>query len=131
MSDLLRCNDNITTIDKPHLTPAREKILEAMMNPEYLGLTTTEKCKRINVSRQAWYSALKDSEFMDIVSKTSIDLIKERIGDIVTASVKVATSSGARGFQDRQMLLKMAGLLVDKDSDNRIQIVNILQERGE
>ena len=116
--------NNLTEVNNRRLTPVDEKCLWAMINPEYYGLSISERCKKEGISRPTYHSRLKDPEFMALVNKASVDLIKDKAADILAASVKVATSSGARGYQDRRMLLEMLGLVV-KENDNRILIVNI------
>lgn len=118
MNELIEIDNSVTEINESHLTPAREKILEALLNPEFLGLSITEKCNLIGISRNCWYKAIKDQSFMSLVKKTNIDLIKESAHEIIAASKKVAINSGARGFNDRRMLLEMSGYYVPKSEVN-------------
>lgn len=122
---------NTINTDVVKLTPAEQRLLEALLNPESSGKSVTEKCQMADISRETYYKTLKKVEFTNLLNKTAVDLVKENVVEIISAARKVAVNSGARGFQDRQMLLKMAGVLADKDSDNRIQIVNFMPERND
>ncbi|NSW92869.1 MAG: hypothetical protein HPY74_19885 [Firmicutes bacterium] len=117
---------SLTRKDEYKLSPTREKILEAMVNPEFLGLSITEKCQRIGVSRESWYQALRDEKFMELVGKTSLDLVREKLGEILASSIKTAITCGSRGYQDRRMLLELAGLL--RPENEGIIIINVKNE---
>ena len=124
MNELLRCNDNMTDGDRYTPTPAEEKLLEVLLNPENLGKTVTEKCNLAKIARNTYYDIMKKPEFVKLQNNLAINLIRDKVSDVLQASVKCATTSGARGFQDRRMLLEMFGVVV-KEDDNRIVIVNI------
>lgn len=131
MSDIVEydVNNSMTDIDVCHLSAARERILQALLNPEFIGLSITEKCQRINVSRQAWYVALHDSKFMEFVNKTSLDVLKENIAPVMAALSKSAASPNPRSNPDRRLFFELTGHTY-KEGD-RIQIINIQQERGD
>lgn len=117
-----------TQVDNKRLTPTDEKCLWAMVNPEYFGLPVTERCKRENVSRQAYYDRIKDPEFMRLVNDMSKDLVRDKAADILNASIKCATTSGARGYQDRRMLLEMLGVVVEKKLEGNVMLVKFDSE---
>lgn len=123
MNELIR-NDSNTDIDKYKPTPAEEKILEVCLNPNNIGKTVTEKMSIAGVCRETWYKAFRKPGFVNLINETAVDLVKEKVADILAASVEAATKGGVRGYQDRRMLLEMFGLVV-KESDGKIVIVNI------
>lgn len=129
MSELIRCNDNITEPNKYKPTPAEEKLLEVLLSPDNLGLSITEKCQLAEISRTTYYEIMKRPEFTSLLTRTSVDLVKDKIADVLSASIKAATTGGNGGFQDRKMLLEMFGVVVRED-DNKIVIVNMSSERG-
>lgn len=114
----------LTDGDRYTPTPAEERLLEVLLNPDNLGKTVTEKCNLAKIARNTYYDIMKKPEFVKLQNSLAINLIRDKVSDVLQASVKCATTSGARGFQDRRMLLEMFGVVV-KEDDNRIVIVNI------
>lgn len=115
---------NATEVDNMHLTPSREKILTALLNPEFIGLTVSEKCRRIEVSRQAWYDALHDSEFMALVNKTSLDVLKEGIAGAMAALLKSASNPSPKCNPDRRLFFELTGHTAKEVPGNFI-IINV------
>lgn len=125
MNDLIGRNDNSTTNSDGYLpTPAEQRLMETLLNPESVGKSIAEKCQLAEISRETYYKTMKKTEFTSLLTRTSVDLVKDKIADVLAASVKVATTGGNGGFQDRKMLLEMFGVAV-REEDNRIVIVNI------
>lgn len=116
---------NTSNIDGYQLTPAEQRLLETLLNPESVGKSVTEKCQMAKISRETYYATMRKPEFTWLLSKTSVDLIRDKIADVLNASIKAATTGGVRGYQDRRMLLEMFGIAVKEGDDNRIVIVNI------
>lgn len=114
----------LTDGDRYSPTPAEERLLEILLNPDNLGKTIVEKCNLAKIARNTYYEIMKKPEFVKLQNSLAVDMIRDKVSDVLAASVKVATTSGARGFQDRQMLLRMYGLDV-KEDENRVIIVNI------
>jgi hypothetical protein len=114
-----------TELDNYKITPAETRLLEVLLDPANTGKNVTEKCELAEISREYYYRIIKKPEFLSLLSKTSIDLVKEKISDILTASIKVATSSGARGYQDRRMLLEMAGLISKDEVAGNVILIKI------
>lgn len=112
----------LTESDVPHLSPAREKILQALLNPEFVGLTVTEKCQRIGVSRQAWYVALHDPAFMELVNKTSLDVLKEGISGVMAALLKSASNPSPKSNPDRRLLFELTGHTTKEINGNYILV---------
>lgn len=125
MNEEMGLSTNIETeVDDVHLTPSREKILTALLNPEFIGLTVTEKCKQIGVSRQAWYMALHDSEFMALVNKTSLDVLKDGIAGAMTALLKSASNPSPKCNPDRRLFFELTGH-TSKEVPGNFVIVNV------
>lgn len=93
-------------------TAAEKRLLEVLINPEYLGRNVTDLCNLAEISRNKYYDAMKKKEFQELVADTTQDLIKGKIGDVLNATYKYSLT--AKGHQDRKVLLTMAGLYVDK-----------------
>lgn len=116
MNELLTNNTMIVDEYKP--TTAEERMLEVLLNPESTGKNTTEKCQLADVSRETWYKAFKKPGFVKLVNETSVDLIREKVSDVLNATYKSAMTEGAKGFQDRKILLEMAGVYREKSDIN-------------
>ena len=100
-------NDNIY-----RQTPAEKKLLEVLVSPENTGKSVQDLCNLANISRFKYYQAMKKPDFVKLVNETTLDLIKGKVSDILNASYTFALTE--KGFQDRKILLQMAGLLVEK-----------------
>ena len=55
---------------------------------------------------------MKKPEFVKLVNETTLELVKGKVSDVLNASYLYALTE--KGFQDRKILLQMAGLLVEK-----------------
>ena len=124
MSELIGCNDNITEPNKYMPTPAEEKLLSVLLNPDNLGLSVVEKCQLAKISRTTYYEIMKRPEFAKLQNNLAVSLIRDKISDVLQATVNSAIKGGSRGYQDRRMLLELYGIAVKAD-DNRITIINI------
>ena len=102
----------MTEKDKYTPTAAEKRLLEILINPEHLGKNVTELCNLAEISRNKYYDAMKKKDFQSLVTDTTQDLIKGKIGDVLNATYKYSLT--AKGHQDRKVLLTMAGLYVDK-----------------
>lgn len=94
------------------LTTAGKKLFEVLINPEYIGLNVDELCSIADVSRNTYYRLMKEQGFADLVSETSRQMVMNKMGNVINASYNAAMEE--RGFQDRKLLLEMAGWHVDK-----------------
>lgn len=121
----------MTEKDKYKPTAAEKRLLEALINPEYLGKNVTDLCNLAGISRNKYYDAMKKKEFQELVADTTQDLIKGKIGDVLNATYKYSLT--AKGHQDRKVLLTMAGLYVDKketEVTGSLDIANTSTEIG-
>lgn len=122
MSDLTKDNNY-----KP--TPAEKKLLEVLINPDYLGKSTTEICKVAGISRFKYYDAMKKEDFRQLVNETTMDLIKGKAADVLNATYKFAMKE--KGHQDRKMLLTIADIYKDKqevEHSGSVDISNTAKE---
>ena len=126
MGDELTTNGSIilTETDKYSPTPAEVRILEVSLNPEHAGKNVTEKCRVAKVSRDTWYEAFKKPGFKNLVNKTSVDLVRDGLGDAVAALRKAASNPSPKANPDRRLLFELAGVSKVADGD-KIMIVNI------
>lgn len=104
-------------------TPAEQKVIEQLVNPENLGKPIVKICEQAGVCTHVYYDALKKDGFYEFLNKTIIECIKSRIGDVLNACFKYATNN-AKNTADRRMLLEMAGMyketkvVENKNTDN-------------
>ena len=121
----------MTEKDRYKPTAAEKRLLEVLINPEYLGKNVTELCNLAEISRNKYYDAMKKKDFQSLVADTTQELIKGKIGDVLNATYKYSLT--AKGHQDRKVLLTMAGLYVDKketEISGGLDIVNTSTEIG-
>ncbi|MDT2737653.1 phBC6A51 family helix-turn-helix protein [Enterococcus pseudoavium] len=121
----------MTEKDKYKPTAAEKRLLEVLINPDYLGKNVTELCNLAGISRNKYYDAMKKKDFQSLVADTTQELIKGKIGDVLNATYKYSLT--AKGHQDRKVLLTMAGLYVDKketEISGGLDIANTSTEIG-
>ncbi|MEO1768281.1 phBC6A51 family helix-turn-helix protein [Candidatus Enterococcus ferrettii] len=102
----------VTKSDKYRPTAAEKKLLEVLINPEYVGDSITSICKAANVSRKKYYDAMGKEAFVNLVNETTMDLIKGKASDVLNATYKYALKE--KGHQDRKLILTIAGIYTDK-----------------
>ena len=105
MSEVTKSNEY-----KP--TAAEKRLLEVLINPTYVGDSITSICKVANVSRKKYYDAMSKEEFRNLVSDTTMELIKGKASDVLNAAYKYALKE--KGYQDRKLILTIAGIYTDK-----------------
>lgn len=102
----------MTEKDKYKPTAAEKRLLEILINPEHLGKNVTELCNLAEVSRNKYYDAMKKQEFVDLVNKTTMELIKGKAANVLNAAYNFALTE--KGHQDRKMILTIAGIYAEK-----------------
>ncbi|MGG5372847.1 phBC6A51 family helix-turn-helix protein [Enterococcus sp. AZ196] len=105
-------SEDLTNANRYKPTPAEKKLLEILINPEYIGKSVTDICKAATISRFKYYEAMKNEEFTKLVNEITMDLIKGKASDVLNASYKYALTE--KGHQDRKMILTIAGIYTDK-----------------
>lgn len=93
-------------------TKAEKKLLETLVNPDNIGLNVEDLCAVAKISKNTYYVSMKKPEFVKLVNETTLELVKGKVSDVLNASYLYALTE--KGFQDRKILLQMAGLLVEK-----------------
>lgn len=93
-------------------TNAEIRLLEVLVNPEFVGKTITHICEVAEISRFTYYEAMKKDGFVNLVNDTTMDLIKGKASDVLNAAYKYALKE--KGHQDRKLLLTIAGIYSDK-----------------
>ena len=93
-------------------TKAEKKLLEALINPDNVGLNVEDMCAVAKISKNTYYTAMKKPDFIKLVNETTLDLVKGKVSDVLNASYLYALTE--KGFQDRKIILQMSGLLVEK-----------------
>jgi hypothetical protein len=88
------------------LTPKQHDLLIAIIE-NGLSLSRTDLAEKAGCDRKTVWSAFQNEEFIDAYNKVCLFLIKERIGEVLDASIKAARTNS---FADRQMLLQIVGL---------------------
>jgi hypothetical protein len=125
MNDLMELStNNMTQVDDYSPTPSELRILEVSLNPEHAGKNITEKCQLANVSRETWYKSFRKPGFKELVNKTSLDLVRDGLGDAISALRKAASNPSPKANPDRRLLFELAG--VSKVAEgNSLMIVNV------
>jgi hypothetical protein len=88
-----------------NMTPERQKLLECLESKEYD--TITELCKDAGVTRNVYYDAIQNSEFVDALFKTSKGAIYAAIPQIMS---KMVTQAKRGSSVHQSMLLQMVKL---------------------
>lgn len=102
----------MTKFDKYVPTEAEKKLLQALLNPDNIGIKLKDLCKAARITRQTYYNAMKKPEFAELYHELTMETIKGHAAKALNASFKYADSP--QGFQDRKMILTIAGIYVDK-----------------
>ena len=124
-------SEKLTEANKYKPTPAEKKLLEVLINPDYVGKSVTAICKAAKVSRFKYYDAMKNESFVELVNETTMSLIKGKVSDVLNATYKYALTE--KGHQDRKVLLTIAGIYVDKketEISGGLDIANTSTEIG-
>ena len=108
----MRMSKSDTKVNEYRPTKAENRLLEALVNPDNVGKNVEEMCSVAEVAKNTYYKAMKKPDFVKLVNETTLDLIKGKVSDVLNASYTFALTE--KGFQDRKILLQMAGLLVEK-----------------
>lgn len=84
-----------------------------MSTPGNNYLSVTALCKLAGISRVTYYHYFDSQEFVKAYDRMTKDLIKGAVIPIVNAAIREGKQSS---FQDRKMLLEMAGIYQSKSS---------------
>lgn len=93
-------------------TPAEEKLLLVLLNPEVVGLNVTQKCELAGIDRGVYYTAMKKHGFLELLNVSTMDMLKGEMNDIVKAfAIKAREGSYNHG----KLLLEMGNLYTQKN----------------
>ena len=105
--------DEFTELHEYEPTTAELKLLEVLCNPESATKSVVDICEEAGVSTRTYYTAFSKDGFKDLIKKTSIDLVKGKLAQIINATIKYAVTD-SKCSADRKTLLQMADMLVEK-----------------
>jgi hypothetical protein len=141
MDESLKLSENRQTIADTYVMTAGEtKLIQAMLNPENIGISVVDLCKAAGLSRDTFYTAMKKPEFVKLYQETAMSMIKNETYPLI----KVGLREAKRGsFQHWKVLLEMAGLYSEKSTidvnetfnmnltvdDRRSRLIDILSRR--
>ncbi len=114
---------NETKLNELDITAGEQRLLEVLLNPEHTGKSITEKCRIAGISRAMYYRYMQDEKFLQMLNKTALMLIRDKVADVLNATYKFAMQS--RNHQDRKLLLELFDLYANK------QKVEVSGENGE
>lgn len=89
-------------------TTAEKKILETLSEPENYTISICELCKKAGIGRNTYYNMCKKPEFIKKRNEILDKLFNSFVPEVKKAAVKYAINN-AKNFQDRKMILEMAG----------------------
>lgn len=90
------------------LTNAEVKMLEALKDPENYLLSVSEFCKKADVGRNTYYTALKKPLFRKLRNEILNEVFTAFVPDIKRAAIQFGINN-AKNFQDRKLVLEMSG----------------------
>jgi len=114
--------NELSEFNEYDLTPAELRLIQVMLDVGNVGKSVTDICEFAKISRPIYYMAIKKDNFKRALSETAISLVKHQASSIINKSIAVAVSEGAKGFNDRRMLLQMLGLYVSEDKNPNITV---------
>jgi len=93
----------LTIIDS--FTPERQRLLEVLRSGDVTSITAL--CEQAKTTRQTYYNAINDEQFVKALFQDSTGLIYASIPDIISKIVKQARCGS---FVHQKMLLEMVKL---------------------
>lgn len=92
------------------LTAAGRRILEAMVLPGGMLLTTTDLCARADVERRHAYTIMGRPEFRRAKEAIGAAYLHDHLAPILAALARSASIDGRDGHPDRKLCLEMLGM---------------------
>jgi len=106
-------NSERTSKDKYVPSPAEQKLLLVLLNPDFYGQTVTSICREAGVVRDVYYKAFKKPGFLAIYYGLLREMVHGLVGNVIKAAYKFAVNNN-KNNADRRMLLEMAGVYVPR-----------------
>lgn len=91
-------------------TAGQQKLIKVMMDPYHRMSSVTRICELAGVSRDTYYSAMKDERFASFYRDQVLGDIKAKAGQLINMGIREARKGGQAGFGYWKELLKMGGL---------------------
>ena len=92
------------------------RFAEVLLDPDKVDLTIVDKARLARVSERTAHRYMADAEFIAWVRSRFFEHVFSRTAKWLDAAHRMASQSSAAGFNDRQMLLTMAGMVESKSS---------------
>jgi hypothetical protein len=105
--------------------PIAKKMSSALLDPRNEKVSMYEICRQIRVAPGELIKATQEGKLEKSIIEAMTTLAQDLPG-IVEKSIDVATTMGPDGFKDRQLLLKMAGMLTEGGGIN----ISMKQQMG-
>lgn len=117
----------LTEVNEYQPTAAEARLLEVLSDPTHFRKSITDKCEIAGISRVTYYEVMKKPQFVNLIPKTAMELVKARAMDLINASYEAALKGS---FADRELLIEMAGMHNGKP-ETQVQVNNFTVVRGE
>lgn len=98
-------------------TPAEIRLIEVLSNPENIDKSVTAKAELAGISRKTYYDITKKPEFVEYFNRLIYESLRGRISEVVEACFRFGTTEKSC-FQDRKILLQMAGFYKEEQNIN-------------
>lgn len=90
-------------------TRTEEKVLAILVNPEHFRKTNAQKIALATCSCYQFYKIMRNPWFQKQVKDAALQLLHGQVMGVFDAAIETAKEVGRDGFNDRKMLLEMAG----------------------
>ncbi len=119
----------LNKVEEYRPTPAEAKLLKVLLNPEFATASMAEKIQEAGISHQKYYDCFKNPEFVNLLKKSAVDLIKKDVAPLVNVAIKQAKNGS---FYHWRVLMEMAGMYTEKKiSEHTVTLEQALRELKE
>src|SRR5690606_1109101 len=87
------------------------RLLLVLNDPESIGMSVAEKCRRAGISRQTYYATMQKPEFIKFSRDFAMQNLRSQAAPLVQALVKYAEKGSPLHMK---MAMEMLGLHVDR-----------------
>ena len=94
-----------------------QKMLEVLLDPCHRMASVKKQCELMGISRQTYYTRMKNKEFMDYYIHMCRENMRQRAGELMNIGIREARKGGPGAFQYWKEIAKMIGI-VDNDKMN-------------
>jgi hypothetical protein len=121
---IIENEENLTKLNEYSPTSAELRLLQVLLDPNFVGKSVVDKCKAANCTTPIYYAAIKKPGFNEMCKQTAIDLIKAEVLPLIQSGLREAKRGS---FQHWKVLLEMAGLYSEKSEVNNIHTIGLEQ----